>query len=86
MLSHTPDFVFDPNFNFATDSLFGVKNQEPATVVPPTDVCYILSETGDFLISEDNLNLIMEICTPGFVLTEPGDFVLTEGSDFVLVE
>jgi hypothetical protein len=85
MQSHTPNFVFGPNFDFATDSLFGVQNPVPATVVP-VPVCFILSETGDFLISETGDFLILEQCGNNFVLTEPGDNVLTEPGDYVLIE
>ena len=87
MQSHTPSFIFGPNFNFGTTSLFGTLNTEMAQIVPPVEICYILSETGNFLITEnDNNNIIMEICSTGFVLTEPGDYVLTQSGGYVLVE
>lgn len=85
MQSHTPNFIFGPNFDFATTNLLVAQSPEPATVVPPP-VCFILSETGDFLISETGDFLILEQCGNNFVLTEPGDNVLTEPGDYVLIE
>lgn len=85
MQSHTPNFVFGTNFDFSTVSLFGSFSQQLAMIIP-LEFCFILSEIGDFLISETDNFLILEQCGNNFVLTEPGDNVLTELSDYVLIE
>lgn len=56
---HTHEFLFDPNFNFAVDSVFVQHNVEMGTPFPPSVGFFLLLDGTNFLLLDsENLDLL----------------------------
>ena len=58
MQSRNPEFIFSSNFNFGTDSIFTIKNDEHGSPFPPSLGNFQLLDGTPFLLL-DNTNFLL---------------------------
>lgn len=58
MRSNDRAFLFDPNFNFATDNLMGAKNENDSYTPPVTGLFKLLDGTDFLLLDGTNFKLL----------------------------
>lgn len=58
MQSRTPNFTFDPTFNFGVDSLFSVKTENFTPTPPPVTGNFLLLDGTDFMLL-DGTNFLL---------------------------
>jgi hypothetical protein len=78
-LSTKFDFSFNSNIN--PTILPGIN--ESISSLDDGDV-YIVSETGEFLLTEDNNYIISNIGVNTYIVSETGEFLLTENDDYII--